>query len=155
MNISNCRKTDHDYYIQLDGILPILPASYFLEAANAMTGALDLSSNEVVFVLCSDDPGWTKANVINRAEAKMRERFHLVTDVNADPAESTGFDLATLAACNHTILSWGTFSFWAGFFAGGLRITPAMILKDRATPQRIRELNEDMSTMILPDFGMS
>jgi hypothetical protein len=28
-------------------------------------------------------------------------------------------DLALLAACNHTILTYGTFGFWAGFLAGG------------------------------------
>jgi len=30
-----------------------------------------------------------------------------------------GMDLALLAACNHTILTYGTFGFWAGFLAGG------------------------------------
>jgi hypothetical protein len=28
-------------------------------------------------------------------------------------------DLALLAACNHSILTYGTFGFWAGFLAGG------------------------------------
>ena len=28
-------------------------------------------------------------------------------------------DLALLAACNHTITSYGSFSFWASFLAGG------------------------------------
>jgi hypothetical protein len=28
-------------------------------------------------------------------------------------------DLALLAACNHTILTYGTFGFWAGLLAGG------------------------------------
>ncbi len=38
-----------------------------------------------------------------------------------------GMDLALLAACNHTILTYGTFGFWAGFLAGGgngIRILP-------------------------------
>jgi hypothetical protein len=38
-----------------------------------------------------------------------------------------GMDLALLAACNHTILTYGTFGFWAGFLAGsgnGKRILP-------------------------------
>jgi hypothetical protein len=34
---------------------------------------------------------------------------------------AVGVDLATLSQCNHTILSYGTFSFWAGFLSGGLR----------------------------------
>jgi hypothetical protein len=32
---------------------------------------------------------------------------------------TVGRDLALLAACNHTILTYGTFGFWAGFLAGG------------------------------------
>ena len=39
-----------------------------------------------------------------------------------------GLDLAIISQCNHTILSHGTFSFWAGFLAGGKRIIPSMIV---------------------------
>ena len=40
-----------------------------------------------------------------------------------------GRDLAIMSQCNHTILSHGTYSFWAGFLAGGQRIIPSMVLK--------------------------
>ena len=39
----------------------------------------------------------------------------------------SGRDLAVLAACDHTILTYGTYGFWAGFLAGkgrGRRIVP-------------------------------
>ena len=35
--------------------------------------------------------------------------------------DAVGIDLAIMSLCNHTILSHGTYSFWAGFFSGGLR----------------------------------
>jgi galactoside 2-L-fucosyltransferase 1/2 len=37
---------------------------------------------------------------------------------------SVGHDLAVMSLCNHTIISHGTFSFWAGFLAGGSVISP-------------------------------
>ena len=47
---------------------------------------------------------------------------------------SLGRDLAILARCNHTILSYGTYSFWAGYLSGGLRIIPKMILHRKRNP---------------------
>ena len=39
--------------------------------------------------------------------------------------ESKGpYDLALLANCNHTIQSYGSFTYYAGFFAGGYKIIP-------------------------------
>ena len=37
---------------------------------------------------------------------------------------SIGHDLAVMSLCNHTILTYGTFSHWAGFLAGGSRVLP-------------------------------
>ena len=47
-------------------------------------------------------------------------------------------DLSLLSQCNHTITSYGTFSFWAGFLAGGgrgLRVMPAFFSKYRFPDQ--------------------
>ena len=59
---------------------------------------------------------------------------------------SAGYDLSLLAACNHTIQSYGSYSFWAGFLAGGgrgKRISPRLyqsehkdILNDKHDPPR-------------------
>ena len=37
---------------------------------------------------------------------------------------SIGHDLAVMSLCNHTILTYGTFSHWMGFLAGGSRVLP-------------------------------
>ena len=41
-----------------------------------------------------------------------------------DKTESIGQDFALLANCNHTIESHGSFSYFAGAFAGGFKIKP-------------------------------
>ena len=53
-------------------------------------------------------------------------------------ADDIGDDLALLAACNHTILSYGTFGQWAAFLAGG-----KVIISDTASVTKEgRELRE-------------
>ena len=53
-------------------------------------------------------------------------------------ADDIGDDLALLAACNHTILSYGTFGQWAGFLSGG-----RVIISDTAAVTKEgRELRE-------------
>ena len=38
--------------------------------------------------------------------------------------EKAPYDLALLANCNHTIQSYGSFTYSAGFFANGIKIIP-------------------------------
>lgn len=39
-------------------------------------------------------------------------------------SSSIGHDLAVASLCNHTIISYGTFSLWVGFLAGGIIMSP-------------------------------
>ena len=39
-------------------------------------------------------------------------------------SDNSASDLALLANCNHTIQSYGTFSYFAGFLANGYKIIP-------------------------------
>ena len=60
-----------------------------------------------------------------------------------------GMDMALLASCNHTILSYGTFSFWSGFLSGGKRIIPSMILNKWKNP-----LDKKLGSFVFPDEGL-
>ena len=60
----------------------------------------------VAFVLRTDSPKWSKKNLFMEA-------------VYDPPAASAEQDLALLSLCNHTITTVGTFSWWAGWLAGG------------------------------------
>ena len=59
-----------------------------------------------VFLVVSDDPAWCETHLDEREDACI---------VASYPAA----DLATLASCQHVIMSYGTFGFWGGFMAGG------------------------------------
>ena len=60
-----------------------------------------------------------------------------------------GMDMAMMSMCNHTILSYGTFSFWSGFLAGGKRIIPAMILNQWKKP-----LMSELDQFTMTDEGL-
>ncbi|XP_037070878.1 galactoside 2-alpha-L-fucosyltransferase 3-like [Pollicipes pollicipes] len=80
------------------------------------------------FVVTSDDLGWC------RRALRGRDVF-LVGDRDV---RRPGADLALLAACNHSILTHGTFGFWAGYLAGGQVVAPA------GYGQRPTRLDEDV-----------
>ena len=60
-----------------------------------------------------------------------------------------GTDLAILSSCNHTILSYGTFSFWSGFLSNGKRIIPSMITNNMNNP-----LSVSLGPFDLTDKGL-
>ncbi len=60
------------------------------------------------FILVTDDMGWVRKNV------PRTQTIHFPTH-----PRSSGYDLVLLSQCNHTIISTGTFSWWAGWLAGG------------------------------------
>ncbi len=64
---------------------------------------------DAVFVIASDDREWAAAHVQrNRTDAV------LIADDNPPPV-----DMATLSFCNHSIISIGTYGWWAAWLAGG------------------------------------
>ena len=72
-----------------------------------------------------------------------------------EPFLAAALDLSLLSQCNHTILSYGTYSFWAGFLAGqgkGLRIIPAFFEKYRTRTQTSYYFNRPPFESNLPRF---
>lgn len=59
-----------------------------------------------VFVVSSDDLSWCTQHINT-------------SDVTFVSGPDQGVDLATLSACNHTIMTVGTYGWWAGWLAGG------------------------------------
>ena len=62
----------------------------------------------IVFVVCSDDLRWAKANFPPNSH-------HVIFC----PGDKDHVDLAILSLCNHSIITTGTFSWWSGWLTGG------------------------------------
>ena len=135
------RRTDHLEFQREGGYVP-LEAGYFREAMHMYRAKFP----RVVFLFVSDDMAWGKEKVVGRVKTKD---FFISGSLQylgmvAGPALAAGIDLALLSACNHTITSYGTYSFWAGFLAGGgrgRRIMPPFFTKYR---MRFRILGTSM-----------
>lgn len=65
----------------------------------------------IIFIVCSDDMVWTKKHVKMRGDNPV---IFSPFDHNY-PA----MDLCLLSKCNHTIMTVGTFGWWAAWLAGG------------------------------------
>ena len=67
----------------------------------------------IIFVVTSDDKKWDKQYV--------KSRRHIVV---FPPHKSASLDLCILSKCNHTIITAGTFGWWAAFLANGGTLYP-------------------------------
>ncbi len=65
----------------------------------------------VQFVVCSDDIGWLEQNIFAKQTSDTRVTF--------SRGHNQFEDLAILALCDHTIMSVGSFGWWAAWLAGG------------------------------------
>ena len=65
----------------------------------------------VQFVVCSDDIGWAEQNILPKRNSDTRITF--------SRGHRDFEDLAILALCDHTIISVGSFGWWAAWLAGG------------------------------------
>ncbi len=65
----------------------------------------------VQFVVCSDDIGWAEQNILPKRNSDTRITF--------SRGHRDFEDLAILALCDHTIMSVGSFGWWAAWLAGG------------------------------------
>ena len=80
--------------------------SYFIQAMEHFRNKYGTS---VIFIVITDDMKWAKANITG-------ENVYFTGDSGPKSRED---DFAIAVACNHTIMSVGTFGWWMGFLTGG------------------------------------
>ncbi len=92
------------------------PASlaYFVKAAKAFRE----NFRHPVFVVTSDAMAWCKHN------------FRELDDFVFSELSTARDDMALLRVCNHTVMSVGTYSWWAAWLTGGT----AVYYKDHVVP---------------------
>ena len=111
------RRTDYGHHLQSLYGLSLLSRDYFHKAINYFSSRHD----HVVFVVATDDMEWAEENLGLPGVEFIGHKKVLDKDTDHPLAteEDVGEDLALLAACNHTIISYGTFGQWAAMLAGG------------------------------------
>ena len=123
------RRGDHLQY-ETENDMKNLDHQYYLLAMNLyrIKFKKETLQGRIIFVLVSDDKDWVKQAVLYNA---VEEDTYWGGSTLPDLDENIGNDFALLAICNHTIESHGTFSYFAGAFAGGYKIKPNHFLEYR------------------------
>ena len=147
------RRTDHLEFQTEGGFVP-LETGYFLEAMDMYRAKFP----GVVFLFVSDDMAWGREKLVRRVKTKdfFISGSLQYLGIGAKPELASWIDLVLLSACNHTITSYGTYSFWAGFLAGGgtgRRIMPPFFTKYRMGGQDSRHFNTHPLRSKLPRFS--
>ena len=90
----------------------------------------------LAFIYISDDIQWGKERIATK-KAGSKNLFFI-----GDPTDVKGqYDLAILANCNHTIQSQGSYTYFAGFLANGLKFIPENFAEYRLSDQNKLEMN--------------
>ena len=91
-----------------------LKKSYFKEAMKHFRE--ECETEKIAFLYVSDDMDWGKTEL---AKVQKKHKDIFFVGVGKEETEAIGFDLATMASCDHTIISRGSFSTWCAILAGG------------------------------------
>ena len=123
------RRTDHRQY-ERDKDMKNLDLNYYLRAMQLykMKFKNENQQKMLIFVILSDDMQWGKGKLLPQAKDGD---LYVGGEGLPNDTESIGNDFALLANCNHTIESHGSFSYFAGAFAGGFKIKPRHLPKYR------------------------
>jgi len=118
----------------------VADAGYFRRAVHYMMQKF--SRRQLVFVVCSDELSWARRNfpstvdhvtndfnrsAVSNTTTKITTTPGTTTKLKpvvafSSPSHSPAEDLAILRSCNHTIMSVGSFGWWAGYLAGGTTV---------------------------------
>ena len=93
----------HERYVRAGRMTP--NDTYFKKAMDHFKHKF---GKEIIFIVCGNDPHWN---------SKYIKALH--TNVIISRHNNACVDLAILSACDHVIMSVGTFSWWAGYLSCG------------------------------------
>eukprot|EP00092_Neocalanus_flemingeri_P006359 GFUD01006845.1.p1 GENE.GFUD01006845.1~~GFUD01006845.1.p1 ORF type:complete len:394 (-),score=65.44 GFUD01006845.1:16-1137(-) len=96
---------------------------YFDRAFDIYRSRYNNPTTEVIFLVVSDEPAWIKENLGKHEDV----RFGIDFSQGIVKGNGSGFDLCLMAACNHSIHTYGTYGTWGSLLAGGDVIVPTGI----------------------------
>lgn len=99
------RRTDYIRYLKRRYNTSSADVDYYLAAMKYFEGKYE----NVKFIVVSDDPKWCKQNIVRKQNVYISMKH----------TNWPGQDLAIMAACNHSIIDYGSYGVWGAILAGG------------------------------------
>ena len=96
------RRTDYNGHLTLLYLASMVKPNFFLRQMNVLRNKY----KPIMFVVLSDDPEWCERELHGDDVVVIR---------NKSPEQ----DLAIMAACNHSIIDYGTYGMWGAILSGG------------------------------------
>lgn len=122
------RRTDYLYYLWRTRHISAADKEFFFHAMNYFR----TKYQNTVFIVVSDDPDWCKSHLGGPEQDVYIASIPGMT--------GPGQDIATMSACNHSIIDYGTFGVWGAILAGGETLVYNM---SRHSSIRVAELLPD------------
>lgn len=119
------RRTDYIYYLWRTRHVSVADEEFFSQAMNYFR----TKYQNTVFIVVSDDPLWCKLHL-----SGLGRDVYIASQAGVT---GPGQDLATMSACNHSIIDYGTFGVWGAILAGGETLVYNM---SRHSSVRVAEL---------------
>jgi len=101
----------------------------------AMDYYKQICGENTVFVFCSDGIDWVKTNLRN-----VTANYNMVF---MDTGNSWAVDMAILTLCDHSVVSSGTFGWWAAYLTGGTVIHYKDIAREGSAIRKLYSNNEE------------
>jgi galactoside 2-L-fucosyltransferase 1/2 len=96
------RRRDYKFLMEALYFASLIKPDFFLRQMNLLRDKYQ----PIMFVVLSDDPEWCDRELQGDDVVVMR---------NNSPAQ----DIAIMAACNHSIIDYGTYGMWGSILSGG------------------------------------
>lgn len=104
------RRTDYPAF--LDHFhKPTLPIEFYFMCLDYFRRRTDLGRS--IFLVVSDEPEWVAKNLIANNEHGD------VFLASRGDIDHPGYDITLLSKCNHSIIDYGSYGYWAAMYAGG------------------------------------
>lgn len=123
------RRTDYANHLEVLYQVDQVDEAYFTRAMDFYQSKYN---NSAIFIFVSDDMEWVRDTFQNRPDVALLGNEKVLPNDVKHPfsfSEDVGEDLALLANCNHTIMSFGTFGLWGAMLAGGNVVLPSQIME--------------------------
>jgi galactoside 2-L-fucosyltransferase 1/2 len=77
----------------------------------------------LLFIVCSDDMKWTQSRFpVLLSNVTVSDSSSCQPEVAFSVNRTAAQDLAILSGCNHTVITIGTYGWWAAYLAGGVTV---------------------------------
>eukprot|EP00092_Neocalanus_flemingeri_P031120 GFUD01033803.1.p1 GENE.GFUD01033803.1~~GFUD01033803.1.p1 ORF type:complete len:395 (+),score=73.09 GFUD01033803.1:156-1340(+) len=112
----HCRRTGYAHHLSVISNASLVDHHFFDRAFQIYRTRYNTPSTRVIFLAVSDELAWIKENFENHEDVRFGHDF---SQGKVNESDLLSFDLCLLAACNHSIHTYGTYGQWGSLLAGG------------------------------------